>query len=59
MRHFGYLSASETGAPFASPPEPFHRRSGGALLSVALGATLHMPATRPALAADIAAGLPR
>ncbi|WP_433284738.1 HpcH/HpaI aldolase/citrate lyase family protein [Pseudonocardia sp. CA-142604] len=53
MRHFGYLSASETGALFASPPETFHRRSGRELLSVALGATLYMPATRPALAADI------
>jgi hypothetical protein len=53
VRHFGYLSASETGALFASPPEPFHRRSGRELLSVALGATLYMPATRPALAADI------
>jgi len=53
VRHFGYLSASETGALFASPPEPFHRRSSRELLSVALGATLYMPATRPALAADI------
>jgi citrate lyase beta subunit len=53
VRHFGYLSASETGALFASPPEPFLRRSGRELLSVALGATLYMPATRPALAADI------
>lgn len=53
MRHFGYLSASETDALFEAPPEPFHRDSGQDLLSVALGATLYMPATRPALAADI------
>jgi citrate lyase beta subunit len=47
------LSASETDALFEAPPEPFHRDSGQDLLSVALGATLYMPATRPALAADI------
>ncbi|MHA6615604.1 HpcH/HpaI aldolase/citrate lyase family protein [Pseudonocardia sp. DLS-67] len=53
MRHFGYLSASDTGALFEAPPEPFGRDSGGELLSVALGATLYMPASRPALAADV------
>lgn len=53
MRHFGYLSASDTGALFEAPPEPFDRESGGELLSVALGATLYMPASRPALAADV------
>jgi C-C_Bond_Lyase of the TIM-Barrel fold len=53
VRHFGYLSASETGAQFSSPPQAFDRRSGRELLSVALGATLYMPATRPSLAADI------
>jgi citrate lyase beta subunit len=53
VRHFEYLSASETDALFEAPPEPFHRHSSRDLLSVALGATLYMPATRPALAADI------
>jgi citrate lyase beta subunit len=53
VRHFGYLSASETDALFEARPEPFRRDSGHDLLSVALGATLYMPATRPALAADI------
>ncbi|WP_219413670.1 HpcH/HpaI aldolase/citrate lyase family protein [Pseudonocardia nigra] len=53
MRHFGYLSASDADALFESPPEQFHRDSGHELLSVALGATLYMPADRPALAADI------
>jgi citrate lyase beta subunit len=54
VRHFGYLNASDTGALFAAPPEPFDRGSGTGLLSVALGATLYMPASRPALAADVA-----
>jgi citrate lyase beta subunit len=53
LRHFGYLSASDTEALFEAPPEPFDRDSGPELLSVALGATLYMPANRPALAADI------
>ncbi|WP_233159458.1 HpcH/HpaI aldolase/citrate lyase family protein [Pseudonocardia sp. MH-G8] len=53
VRHFGYLSASDTDALFEAPPEPFSRGSGTGLLSVALGATLYMPASRPALAADV------
>jgi len=53
VRHFGYLSAAETAALFEVPPEEFDRASGTELLSVALGATLYMPADRPALAADI------
>ena len=54
MRHFGYLSASETASLFEVPPGEFDRNSGVELLSVALGATLYMPADRPALAADVA-----
>ena len=53
VRHFGYLSASDTDALFEAPPERFDRGSGAELLSVALGATLYMPASRPALAADV------
>jgi len=53
VRHFGYLSASDTNALFEAPPEQFGRESGAELLSVALGATLYMPASRPALAADV------
>jgi citrate lyase beta subunit len=53
VRHFGYLSASDTDALFEAPPEQFDRGSGADLLSVALGATLYMPASRPALAADV------
>jgi citrate lyase beta subunit len=53
VRHFGYLSASDTESLFERPPEQFDRRSGNELLSVALGATLYMPADRPSLHADI------
>ena len=53
VRHFGHLSRAQTDALFETPPEPFDRDSGPELLSVALGATLYMPADRPALAADL------
>lgn len=53
MRHFGYLSAAHADALFERPPERFDRGSGIDLLSVALGATLYMPADRPALVADV------
>lgn len=53
MRHFGYLSEERTEALFERPPERFDRGSGIELLSVALGATLYMPADRPSLVADI------
>jgi citrate lyase beta subunit len=54
VRHFGHLSPAQTDALFEKPPEPFDRDSGAELLSVALGATLYMPADRPALPADLA-----
>jgi citrate lyase beta subunit len=53
VRHFGYLSPAQVDALFERPPERFDRGSGTDLLSVALGATLYMPADRPALVADI------
>ena len=53
MRHFGHLSPSERDELFERPPEPFTRESGHDLLSVALGATLYMPADRPSLVSDI------
>lgn len=53
MRHFRHLSASDTDTLFEHPPEQLHRDSGPELLSVALGATLYMPADRPSLANDI------
>jgi citrate lyase beta subunit len=54
VRHFGHLTTSATDALFEKLPEEFDRASGPELLSVALGATLYMPADRPALSADIA-----
>lgn len=53
MRHFGHLSGSDTASLFERPPEHFDRDSGPELLSVALGATLYMPADRASLPADI------
>jgi len=53
VRHFGYLGAAQVDALFERPPERFDRGSGTDLLSVALGATLYMPADRPSLVADI------
>ncbi len=52
MRHFDYLTAQETAELFAVPPEPFDRDSPASVLSIALGATLYSPGTRPALAED-------
>jgi len=54
VRHFGHLNPTQTDTLFERPPEPFDRTSGLELLSVALGATLYMPADRPALTADLA-----
>lgn len=53
MRHFDYLSPSDATALFERPPEEFDRDGGIELLSVALGATLYIPADRPSLASDI------
>lgn len=53
MRHFGHLSPVDIDGLFERPPEPFDRGSAAELLSVALGATLYLPADRPALVADI------
>lgn len=53
MRHFGYLSARESTALFERAPQEFDLASGTELLSVALGATLYMPADRSALPADV------
>jgi citrate lyase beta subunit len=53
VRHFHYLSASDRASLFEVPPGEFDRSSGSELLSVALGATLYMPADRPALAKDV------
>jgi citrate lyase beta subunit len=53
VRHFAHLTTSQTATLFERPPEQFDRTSGSELLSVALGATLYVPADRPALTADL------
>jgi citrate lyase beta subunit len=53
MRHFHHLSDADRGRLFHLPPQSFHRHSEPGLLSVALGATLYSPGTRPTLADDI------
>ncbi|MGY1815360.1 HpcH/HpaI aldolase/citrate lyase family protein [Blastococcus sp. SYSU D00820] len=54
MRHFDHFSAEDEQRLFALAPEPFTRDDATAVLAPALGATLYCPATRPALAKDIA-----
>ncbi len=53
MRHFAFLSSEEDRKLFNRPPQPFDRRSAIEVLSIALGATLYMPATRKRLTEDI------
>ena len=55
MRHFDFLSAADRQRLFFRAPEHFTASADPALLAVALGATLYSPASRPELAADIAA----
>jgi len=54
MRHFDFLDDADRQRLFLREPERFSDSADIALLSAALGATLYSPATRPALAADIA-----
>lgn len=54
LRHFCQLSDRELDDLFAVAPQSFSRTDRLEQLSVALGATLYMPATRPTLADDIA-----
>lgn len=54
MRHFDFLDAADRHRLFLREPETFDASAELELLSVALGATLYSPASRPALARDIA-----
>jgi citrate lyase beta subunit len=54
MRHFDHLPPSEEERLFHLPPQPFTADDDAERLALALGATLYSPATRPALAKDIA-----
>ncbi|MCI0385101.1 HpcH/HpaI aldolase/citrate lyase family protein [Streptomyces sp. CNQ085] len=53
MRHFGHLSPRVRRELFHKEPAEFSSQSPARLLSVALGATLYSPATRPRLAEDV------
>ncbi|WP_415950514.1 HpcH/HpaI aldolase/citrate lyase family protein [Streptomyces sp. KLOTTS4A1] len=53
MRHFGHIAPENRKALFHQEPGEFDADSPAGLLSVALGATLYSPATRPQLAEDI------
>jgi citrate lyase beta subunit len=55
VRHFDFLSAADRQRLFLRAPEHFTPLTDPTLLAVALGATLYSPASRPELAADIAA----
>ncbi|MGK5728533.1 HpcH/HpaI aldolase/citrate lyase family protein [Streptomyces sp. URMC 124] len=54
MRHFQHLAPSVRNGLFHREPVAFDAGSPARTLSVALGATLYSPATRPTLAADVA-----
>ena len=53
MQHFHHLEAAERSRLFSREPQPFDRHGDKDVLAVALGGTLYMPATRPALASDL------
>lgn len=53
MRHFGHLASGIRGELFHREPQEFTADSPAHTLSVALGATLYSPATRPQIAADV------
>ncbi|AXG77632.1 HpcH/HpaI aldolase/citrate lyase family protein [Streptomyces paludis] len=53
MRHFGHIPPAARKGLFHQEPGEFTADSPSALLSVALGATLYSPATRPRLADDV------
>ncbi|KPC84667.1 MULTISPECIES: HpcH/HpaI aldolase/citrate lyase family protein [Streptomyces] len=53
MRHFGHISPTVRESLFFREPCEFDAASSSHLLSVALGATLYSPATRPRLADDV------
>lgn len=53
MRHFGHISPTAREGLFFREPCVFDADSSSRMLSVALGATLYSPATRPRLADDV------
>ncbi|MDI9885873.1 HpcH/HpaI aldolase/citrate lyase family protein [Streptomyces sp. HNM0645] len=53
MRHFGHIPATARKELFHQEPAEFDAGSPARMLSMALGATLYSPATRPRLADDV------
>lgn len=53
MQHFRHLPAAEAERLFSHLPQRFSRTADTATLAAALGASLYMPATRPAIAKDL------
>lgn len=53
MRHFAHLAPDERERLFHLEPQEFTAHDDRELLAVALGATLYLPGTRPAIAADL------
>ena len=53
MRHFHHLDDGQLTRLFAQPPADFERHGASEVLSVALGATLYIPANRATLAQDL------
>jgi citrate lyase beta subunit len=53
VRHFEHLTDDDRGRLFHRAPRSFDPAGALDVLAVALGATLYLPATRPALAGDI------
>lgn len=53
LRHFAWLPPLEATRLFYRQPTSFARHDAGVTLAMALGATLYMPATRPAIARDL------
>jgi citrate lyase beta subunit len=53
VQHFHHLEAAERSRLFSLEPRTFDRHGDKDVLAVALGATLYMPATRPALVEDL------
>lgn len=53
MRHFAHLAPDERERLFHMEPQEFTADDDRELLAVALGATLYLPGTRPAIAADL------
>jgi len=53
VQHYHHLSAEARSRLFSHQPQQFERHGDKNVLAVALGATLYMPATRPALVEDL------